>query len=283
MIPRTWLLSGVPRSGTSLCCRLADGAADTVALSEPIDPGTFDGMQDAKEAGACIRDFAAATRRRILREGTARSVQVDGRLDDDRVAAARGAAGLRAPRGGPGEVRLSKPLSADFTLVIKHNALFTALLAPLAETFPVLALVRNPVAVLASWQTVDLPVQRGRVPAGERFDAGLRRRLDGESDALRRQLVVLDWFFARFRTHLPRERVLRYEDLVASGGRTLFRHLEADSAAPQALRSRNANALYESALVDALLAAILQEDGAWRSLYSEVDCRDAAAAIRAHR
>lgn len=283
MIPRTWLLSGVPRSGTSLCCRLANGAADTVALSEPMDPGVFDGLTDAEEAGVRIRDFAAATRRRILRERTARSVQVDGRLDDDRVTDARGAAGLRRPRGGPGMLRVEKPLSAGFTLLIKHNALFAALLGTLAKTFPVLALVRNPVAVLASWQTVDLPVQRGRVPAGERFDAGLRRRLDGESDALRRQLVVLDWFFARFRTHLPRERVLRYEDLVASGGRTLFRHLEADSAAPQALRSRNANALYESALVDTLLAAILQEDGAWRSLYSEVDCRDAAAAIRAHR
>lgn len=283
MIPRTWLLSGVPRSGTSLCCRLADGAPDTVALSEPIDPGAFDGLQDAEEAGARIREFAAAIRRRILREGTARSVQVDGRLDDDRVTAARGAAGLRGPRGGPGMLRVEKPLSAGFTLLIKHNALFAALLGTLARTFPVLALVRNPVAVLASWQTVDLPVQRGRIPAGERFDAGLRRRLDGESDTLRRQLVVLDWFFARFRTHLPRERVLRYEDLVASGGRTLFRHLQADSVAPQALRSRNANVLYESTMVDALLAALLQEDGAWRSHYSEADCREAAAAIRAHR
>ena len=283
MIPRTWLLSGVPRSGTSLCCRLADGAPDTVALSEPIDSGTFDGMEDAEEAGARIRDFAEATRRRILRERTARSVQVDGRLDDDRVTAARGAAGLRKPRGGPGTLRVEKPLSAGFKLLIKHNALFAALLGTLAQTFPVVALVRNPVAVLASWQTVDLPVQRGRVPAGERFDAGLRRRLDGESAALQRQLVVLDWFFARFRTHLPRERVLRYEDLVASGGRTLFRHLQADSVAPQTLRSRNANVLYESAMVDALLAAILEEDGAWRSHYSEADCREAAAAIRAHR
>ncbi len=283
MIPRTWLLSGIPRSGTSLCCRLADAAPDTVALSEPIDPGTFDGTEAAEEACARIADFADVTRRRILVERTAPSVQVDGRLDDDRVAAARGAAGLRLPRGGPGEVRLSKPLPADFTLVIKHNALFAALLAPLAQTFPVLALVRNPIAVLASWQTVDLPVQRGRVPAGERFDAELRRRLDGESDALRRQLVVLDWFFAQFRTHLPRERVLRYEDLVASGGRTLFRYLEAESMASQALRSRNANVLYESATIDALLAAILAEDGAWWSHYSETDCREAAAAIRAPR
>ena len=282
MAPRTWLLCGVPRSGSSLCCRLAGGAPDTVALSEPIEPRAFDSTSGPADACASIRAFAATTRETLLAEGRAPSVQVNGRLDDDRVSEAPSREGLRRPRGGPGEIRLDKPLSDDFLLLIKHNALFAALLGPLAGTFPTLGLVRNPVAVLASWQTVDLPVRQGRVPMGERFDPLLARTLDDEPDTLRRQVRVLDWFFARFRDHLPPERVLRYEDLVASGGLSLFRRLDI-TARPELLESRNANVLYDAATVNRILAAVQAAGGAWSAWYARWDCEQAAAAIRAAR
>ena len=283
MVPRTWLLCGVPRSGSSLCCRLAGGAPDTVALSEPIDPRAFESARDAEDACARIREFAATARAGLLAEGRARSVQVNGRLNDDRVSEAKSAEGLRRPRGRPGEIRFDKPLSDDFILLIKHNALFAALLGRLAEDFPVLGLVRNPVAVLASWQTVDLPVRRGRIPMGERFDPRLARALDDEPDTLRRQVRVLDWFFARFGEGLPTERVVRYEDVVASGGRSLFRRLGLAAPRPEPLESRNANALYESATIDAILAAVQAAEGAWSAWYSRRECERAAAAIRSDR
>ncbi len=282
MVPRTWLLCGVPRSGSSLCCRLAGGARDTVALSEPIDPGVFAPTAGPPAACESIREFAATTRDRLLAEGRAPSVQVNGRLDDERVSGALSEGGLRRPRGGAGEIRVDKPLSPDFLLLIKHNALFAALLDRLARGFPALGLVRNPVAVLASWQTVDLPVRRGRVPMGERFDPRLARALDEEPDTLRRQVQVLEWFFARFRDHLPPERVLRYEDLVASGGRSLFHRLGV-AARPEPLESRNANAVYDAASVDRILAAVQGEERAWSAWYTPRDCERAATAIRAGR
>ena len=282
MVPRTWLLCGVPRSGSSLCCRLAGGAPDAVALSEPIDPGTFAGVTGPADACARIRTFAATTRDELLATGRAASVQVNGRLDDDRVSETPNAGGLRPPRGRPGEIRVDKPLSADFLLLIKHNALFAALLDRLAEGFPTLGLVRNPVAVLASWQTVDLPVRQGRVPMGERFDPELAAALDAEADTLRRQVRVLDWFFARFRDCLTPDRVVRYEDVVASGGVSLFRRLGA-SAGPEPLESRNANAVYAPANVDAILAAVQTTQGAWSGWYARSDCERAAAAIRGGR
>ena len=86
MTPRTWLLSGVPRSGTSLCCRLVGELPDTVALSEPIRRKAFRGMDTPR--GACVRigDFAEEVRARILGERRGPSVQVEGRLDDNRTA-----------------------------------------------------------------------------------------------------------------------------------------------------------------------------------------------------
>ena len=280
MIPHTWLLSGIPRSGSSLCCRLAGELPDTVALSEPMSLDRFAGAGGPVDACLRIENFTRETRERISVERRAPSVQVAGRLDDDRVGSRGAPVGLRQPRGGQGEILIDKPLSDGFALLIKHNALFAALLPALGASFPCLALVRNPLAVLVSWQTVNLPVNQGRIPAGEQFDANLRLRLDGEPDALHRQIRVLDWFFDRFRTHIEPENVLRYEDVVESGGRALFRRLGRSNACPESLQNRNANSLYRGAGVDALLEALLKAGGAWSEYYSGSDCERVADVIR---
>ena len=251
-----------------------------VALSEPLRYKADGGMEEPESAVARIRGFAEETRQRILAEGRAPSVQVAGRLDDNRTASNLVDGGLRKLRGGWGEIEIRKPLSDQFGLLIKHNALFASLLPRLVESFTCLALVRNPVPVLASWQTVAFPVHRGRVPAGEAFDPGLRQRLDGEPDGLRRQLIVLDWFFERFEANLPPEDILRYEDLVESGGRALFRRLGHPEAAPVALESGNASRVYGGVEVDGLLTALLESGGAWTRFYRPRDVEAAAERLR---
>ena len=283
MVPRTWLLSGVPRSGTSLCCRLAGDLPDTVALSEPIRRKAFGGMDTPHGACARIGDFAGQARALILAERRAPSVQVGGRLDDNRTASRQTDAGLRRLTGEWGEIAIDKPLSAHFTLLIKHNALFAALLPRLTESFSCLALVRNPLSVLASWQTVDLPVHRGRIPAGEELDGDLHRALEREPEVLGRQLIVLDWFFGQFHAHLDPENIIRYEDVVESGGVALFRRLGHAGARPAALKSRNDSALYDDVMIDTLLAALLDSGGRWTQFYSPEDCERVADGIRRGR
>lgn len=282
-LPRTWLLSGVPRSGTSLCCRLAGALPNTVALSEPIRRKAFGGMETPQGACARIGDYAEQARARILAERRAFSLHVDGRLDDNRTASRHTDAGLRRLRGEWGEIAVDKPLSADFTLLIKHNALFAALLPRLTESFSCLALVRNPVSVLASWQTVDLPVHRGRIPAGEELDGELHGALEREPEVLRRQLIVLDWFFGRFQAHLDPESIIRYEDVVESGGVALFRRLGHADARPAALTTRNHSTLYDAAVIDTLLAALLDSKGHWMRFYRRDDCERVADTIRRGR
>lgn len=281
--PRTWLLSGIPRSGTSLCCRLAGRLPDFVALSEPIGRGDSGKASSADAACALIEDFVARTRTRALEEGYAPTVHVDGRLDDDRVARTAAAGGRREHRGERGDVALGGELTPAFRLLVKHNALFAALLARLSRSFPCVAVIRNPVAVLASWQTVDLPVGRGRIPAGEQFDAGLRADLDREPDVLRRQVRVLNWFFGQYGRHVPARRILRYEDLVETGGVALYRILGHAGIAPERLVSRNDNAVYDGSGVERLAAALLDTGGAWESFYAASDCEAAADAIRRAR
>lgn len=273
--PDTWLLTGIPRSGSSLACRLAGELPDVVALSEPMPRTEFAGLTTSSEACARIQGFVADTRRVVERERRAPSLQVAGRLDDN-VVSARSEGGLRRRQAQQGEIEIGKPLSARFTLLVKHNALFAALLGELTASFPCVALVRNPLVVLASWQTVDLPVNRGRIPAGEQFDGDLRNGLDRSPDALGRQLAILNWFFARYDDNLPDERIVRYEDLIASGGGALFRLLGQPETARRPLASRNDGALYRGADVGKLLAALLDTGGAWTRFYTRADCETVA-------
>lgn len=281
-MPRTWLLSGIPRSGTSLCCRLAGGLPDTVALSEPLNGEEHrEPSRDPRGAPAYIGRFVEHARERLLRDRRAPTMLVGGRLDDQMVAPEPAEAGLRQPHARWGEMVIEKRLSARFTLVVKHNALFTALLPRLASSFPCLGLVRNPLAALASWQTVNLPIHRGRIPEGEALDPGLHRALEHDPDVLRRQILVLNWFMARFRHHLPPENVIRYEDLVASGGRVLFRRLGHAHVPPVTLGNRNDNPVYDRDTIDTLLDALLSAGGDWTHFYGAADCERLADRILA--
>ena len=272
----TWLLSGIPRGGTSLCCRLAGELPNVVALSEPLNGPALAQPHDAQTACASIAAFVDATRTRILAERRAPTVHVAGRLHDDMVRPPEEAAALRQRQGQRGDIPIDKPLTEEFTLFVKQNALFAALLPVLRPRFPCLALVRNPVAVLASWQTVRLPVQRGRLPAGERFDAALQTRLDAEPSVLQRQIAILDWFFAQYRAHLPATAILRYEEVVATGGQVLFHPLGV-AGQRQPLAPRVPPVC--PAQVAAIVAALLASDGAWRHFYRPDDVQAAADAL----
>ena len=279
--PRNGLLTGIPRAGTSLCCRLAGRLSNTVALSEPIKAKTFADTEDPAEACRRISRFMAQARQRILAEGRAESVHVQGNLDDDMVAATAPDAMLRHRRVQHGDIRIDKPLTPDFTLLVKHNALFTALLPRLAPHFACIGLVRNPVAALASWQTVDLPVHQGRVPAGERFAPDLGAALADQSDVLQRQIIVLNWFFQQYERHLPPAHIVRYEDVVTTDGAALYHALgnRPNEQPSEMLASRNANAAYGSD-AEHLLAALQRGGGAWQRFYTLEDCERAALAIR---
>ena len=207
-------------------------------------------------------------------------MQVDGSLDDNMVVSRPPEGGLRKRQVRRGKIEVRKSLSAGFALIIKHNAVFAALLSELTDSFNCLAVVRNPLAVLASWQTVDLPVHLGRIPAGEQFDLELQRVLSKETHVLRRQIAVLNWFFAAFRAHLKPHNIIRYEDLVSSGGLALFRLIGGATVPLVPLDNRNGNLLYRQVAPDVLLAALAKAGGAWSEYYSVADCERVADMIR---
>lgn len=277
MSPHNIVLTGIPRSGTTLCCSLLGQAHNTVALFEPMPVHELPLQPDM--AITSIRNFFSASRISLLNTGTARSQQVDGQVPDNPFGSTIDSNGMRVRTAHLGDIRVEKPLTSEFTLVIKHNAAFTALLPELVSAFACYAVVRNPLAVLASWNSVDLPVARGRLPAGERLDRQLFERLEGIADVLERQLVLLDWLFERFQRWLPQDRIIRYEQVVASAGSAL--EVATGVAVPALpMRSRNASSLYDVHAGRRYAERLRSHNGHWRRFYGDDEVMQALDALQ---
>ena len=275
---RNIVLTGVPRGGTTLACQLLGACSDTVALFEPMNVNKLP-TQDPDRAVTEIAEFFNFARARALQDGVVPSKQVDGRLPDNLFANERDDLGRRPMLARPGFLSLDPRPNPGFTLVVKHNAAFTALLPALTARFETLAIVRHPLAILSSWHSVDLPVSHGRLPAAERLDPSLADALDAEPRLLSRQLIVLDWFYSRFDRLLPEAAVLRYEDIIASQGELLRSSARLKGASGTQMIERNANPAYGSVIVERATASLLEKGGYWQRWYPKDGLAVAAARI----
>lgn len=265
------ILTGIARSGTTLTCFLLNKLPQTVALHEPMDPSQLVGLAQPDGYLARIADFFATQRATLLEAGTAVSKARDGRVPENPFGAEAGEAGLRASLVANQEVQFGKPLQPGFRLAVKHPNLFTATLATLLTRYPCFAVIRNPLAVLLSWQTIRAPVNDGHLPYGEAFDPELKSSLAAEPDRVARQVTLLRWYFSRYRQLLPADHVLRYEEIVASGGRALA-VIDPDARTlAEPLESRNRSSLYDAALVRRLADLLLADEAIFTDFYTRAE------------
>lgn len=264
------ILTGLPRSGTTLTCHLLNKLADTVALHEPMDVVALG--RTAGAAAACdeVARFLADTRHSLLTTGTAVSKHAAGQVPANSVGDKQADA-QRKSIVARGSIEIDKPLSPGFLLCIKHPSAFTALLDGLRGRFRCYGIVRNPLAVLASWNSVQMPVGQGHIPAAEDLDAGLKAALAGIPDVAGRQLHLLDWFFSKYQPLQAQGAVIRYEEVIASGGRVLQAVTPAAAELGEPLTEKNANKQYDREAMRVLGRRLLESEGAWWDFYSRED------------
>src|SRR5688500_6211375 len=77
------LITGTPRSGTTLTCHLLNLLPDTVALHEPMRVSEFGALHDHAEICRTIARFCADQRAAIGERGRAVSKQIDGTVPDN--------------------------------------------------------------------------------------------------------------------------------------------------------------------------------------------------------
>jgi hypothetical protein len=93
-------------------------------------------------------------------------------------------------------------------------------------------------SVMLSWRSAGMPITNGRLPAAERMDADLARKLDAEADVLERQLIILDYCFTRY-AGLPPDNLVRYEDVIRTRGKALVKINPYAEGLDEPLESRN--------------------------------------------
>jgi len=274
---REVLLTGIPRSGTTLCCQLLDKLPDVVALHEPMDTRRLFDSPDGPKVREIIARFLARSRRDALERGVARTKHVGGKVPDNVMSSEVDEKGERHKITTKGEVTIGKPLTADFTLVVKHNGLFTAVLAEIVDRFEVFGVVRNPLSVLSSWNSVRFGMRTGRSPGTERLAPDLKESLDKLDDVTAQQIHVVNWYCERYTRLLPPERILRYEDVIATRGRALALLAPAAATLNDPMKSRNASKLYDRDTMRHLGERLLADEGAWRGFYTRDDIESVLA------
>lgn len=299
------MLTGLPRSGTSLATYLLNKLPNTIAAAEPIGPGKFAELIPDHEAIASgIQDFYRSTRRRAMNKGVFVSKQAEGKVTDNYFAQEKGA---RTSLVNTGEVEINKELEPGFWLIIKDPPMFSSLLPTLLERFPCYAIIRNPLAIAASSHSITssrgpkppgfraservpqqreaagTTVQQGNtrqqnegsqahkpLPTAQRYTPGLQERLLATEDPIDRQLDLFSWYFERFKL-LPRENVIRYEDMIASGGSALQKIVPSAQRLSEPLSSRNSSKLYDPQQVSLIGEKLLKSSGAYWDFYSRQD------------
>lgn len=289
------LLTGLPRSGTTLTCELLNLVPQTVALDEPMNETPWTGRASVRSArNRFVRAlrrrkyqrggrsqsfrperfveevdrFLTETRGSLYTEKIAYSKNVEGKVKGGKFADQTEASGLRKQITERSVITFEKDLSPDFVLAVKHNAGFTSALEHLVGKYRIFATVRNPLSMLSSWQTVPIPIQRGRVPRAEQIDPKLREVLDRTDDVIDRQFVLLDWFFERYNKHLKPTDVIRYEEIVETHGSVLSRISPHASSLDEPLVSRNRAQVYDRSTMQQLGRRLLATDGPWWQYYS---------------
>jgi hypothetical protein len=270
---RNIAITGLGHSGTTLACHLLNKVHDTVALSEPIAPAEFaELMPDTPAVCDGIEDFFERMRWMALRRCEVLTKHRGGVVPDNPKGMV---GGVRQRVVEKGRIPVDKDLSEDFLLAIKDVTMFTLLLPTLSGRMPCYAIVRNPLPVVAS--TLGLPEPDWR--AIDIYAPRTATHLKAAPDPISRQLARNDFFFGMYAEHLPPENVIRYEDMVGSGGKALSIITPSANLLGEPLESRNLNPLYDRDDMLRIGERLLEREGACWHFYNRESVERLLAAV----
>jgi hypothetical protein len=266
--PRNIIITGLPRSGTTLSCHLLNKLQNVVALHEPMPIRRLKGLDEQRFVEDTVA-FFERQRRMIREEGVALSKTLDGKVPMNPLAD-KDAEGVRQRQLNGKTLEITNVSSDDFDLGIKHPTLFTARLHQLRPHFDCYALVRNPLSVLQSWRDSGMPIAAGKSGAIETQHPDFAARLAAMTDVVDRQVALIDFFFTQYRDNIPGN-VIKYEDVIASGGRELSRIAAAAATLAEPLSSRNRRAIGEDPEAMRIAETLLKSDNACWDFYQRED------------
>jgi hypothetical protein len=277
---RDIILAGIPRGGTSLACMLLNSVQDTIALIEPFKIGELHRQANPEKMVAWLKNALSEARSNLLESGTALSKGIGGELVSNLFEDAPSGNAPRKTIASLQPISFPKPNCGNFDLIVKHPNVFTVLLPLLRNHFECFSIVRNPLAVILSWDSTHADWRSGRVPAAENFDGTLRAGLHQKESVADRQLLILSRYFEVTKNSLSLKHIIRYEDIISSGGKGLGVVVPGAGELNSPLTNRNTNPVYDRAKVRMWTERLLGCADDWLPLYSKEDIEELAALLK---
>lgn len=214
---RNFLITGIPRSGTSYLTSLLDSQNDWLVINEPSE--IFNQLQSRTDSSG-LELYYAECRERILSSQPITNKIKDGKVIEDTAVL--------------DQRELYHPVisCSDFWLGSKNTLAYMASMEYLTKlNWPIIAMIRNPLDTLASWRNTfshlaeakvaSLPIANPDFPAWATWQRQSLLEIDAQpSAALRR--VLLWRLLARTLLHYQKHLLLwRYEDLTENPARLI--------------------------------------------------------------
>jgi hypothetical protein len=262
------LIAGIPRSGTSLACYLLNKCENIVALNEPIDLREESCINDKDLFVNAISDFIGKQRIEILNGNAVTSMQLGGRFHSDNYDSFK-LGNKRKFLTKIGKVDLNNKIKNDFLLIVKFTIPFIAAIEKLSTVFPIYSIVRNPLSVLSSWNTIQGPSAEGRPAVAEKLDKSLSMACELITGLHDRQLYLLSYYYQKIIDNVPFRNIIRYEDIIATNGKQLTLISTEAQSLNEELENKNLNRLYDKKLMITLGKRLLETDGTYWNYYSK--------------
>ncbi|MFC7394398.1 hypothetical protein [Scopulibacillus cellulosilyticus] len=211
------IVTGIPRSGTTLTTALIDSLSNSVCLSEPAwQARLFKKTKNINELIKQIEKDFVKIRKRIVnhkpiedrrhKDGTSLTNYI--KYDEDG----------KAKKNKNANQFILQVVNKDFLLGMKHNAHYSSILPNLVENnfFSVLAIVRHPIPTILSWQNVNFPISKGKLPGSERFWPEIKKISNSNDPLLLKQVRFYDLFCERYLSLADHMTLLKYETILES-------------------------------------------------------------------
>lgn len=267
---RNILVTGIPRSGTTLFCNLLSTTEECIVLPEPIWIREL-----RKRAKDCPLSFLSQLNNKInqvrinISEGKKIELLIDKRnkkvpqnffirKEGHKTSNIKENTFVSMP-----ENFFNKPM------FIKSNTFFTAILNDLisSEQYEIVAIIRNPVAVIKSWRSLNIPVSKGQLKIAEIYDDKVKE-IGLTKDLLEKQVKNLDWFYYQYFTHKDNITIIRYEDLVSSASEVLSKVMKKKASVSNSLNSMNNSSHYNHSETAKIVDSINQHAEHYKHFYS---------------
>lgn len=211
---RNIILTGVPRSASTLILKLLGGEDQAVCLDEPdwlkeIRSKTPKKNLIPQQIYQCLSDL-----RRDVQSGKKIKLNFSkntGKISENHFERSDNAI-IKTKLTQ--KVLISQEMFESFWIV-KSNVFFTAIIDLLINSgeFKIIATIRNPISVIMSWRSLEFSLSRGKSMIAEKYNEEFKA-IHSHPNLLVRQVLIADWFYKKYKLFENKIEVLKYEEWV---------------------------------------------------------------------